>query len=237
MRCRRVRFFLSAYCNNELTGSRQQTISEHLDSCPECRREEAVFREIMISAISLPTVKVSDDFNSRLLDRIAQERMAENKGKAYLPKNAPIFGWGRLVPAAATACLVLAFVLFGGLKVLDNTDAPVMRADISEGAGYGELDEKYRTALPIEQDELPPVIAQHEKVNWAFDKQLARATRIRNIMNQLASSEYFNNGYTRNYGNQIIPASGSVNRQLPIFYYPTAKNTQPVHIGNTVEVR
>lgn len=237
MRCRKVRSCLSAFCKDELAGRRLWAIQEHLDECPDCRRDEAVHKEIDGLVSGLPNHNVTDDFNSRLLEKVVQERMKETRSKAYLPKNAPIFGWGKIVPAMASACLVLAFVFFGGLNVDNNVEKKPVLAHNNTVDVYNpdELDTRYIDIQP--QKNPPPVIKQHEMVNWTFKKQLARATRIRNIMNQLTSSEYFGNGYSRSKNNRIIPASQSIVRQQPVYYYPVGRNGQPVQIDNTAEVR
>ncbi|MEW5923875.1 MAG: zf-HC2 domain-containing protein [Candidatus Zixiibacteriota bacterium] len=186
MRCRKVRSYLSAYCNDELTGRRQASIREHLGRCADCRREEAFFRELNGSVSTLPKLRVTDDFNTRLLNRIAQERFKETRTKAFFPKRAPVLGWGRLVPAVATVCLVLAFVFSGGLGILDKHDQPTMLAN--QDQGNQDMDTLYRIIQPNEDH----VFTAHS-TNWAFEKQVAKANRIRNLMNQLASQSSFGN--------------------------------------------
>jgi len=204
MRCRKVRSCLSAYCKNELTDKRQASLKEHLDRCADCRREEAVFRELFGSMNTLPKPKVSEDFNTRLLNRIAQERFKETRTKAYMPKKAPVMGWGRLVPAMATVCLVLAFVFTGGIGTLDGPDQPAQYAD--NGAGGEYIDDRYKDVQPEETH----VLTQHSNSNWAFQKQVAKANRIRNLMNQLATQSSFSNTA------QLAGSSYNYNRALNI---------------------
>ena len=187
MRCRKVRSCLSAYCNDELSGRRQASVREHLGRCADCRREEAIFRELQGSVTTLPKFRVTADFNTKLLNRIAQERFQETRTKAFFPKRAPVLGWGRLVPAVATACLVLAFVFSGGLGILDKHDQPTMLANQSQDDSY--LDDRYKVVEPEESH----VLTKHSLSNWAFQEQMAKANRIRNLMNQLASQNSFGN--------------------------------------------
>jgi hypothetical protein len=107
--------------------------------------------------------------------------------------------------------------------------------DATEIYDPNDLDERYIDIQP--RNSPPPVIKQHEVVNWTFKKQLARATRIRNFMNQLASSEYFGRGYLQTNDSRIIPASQSIVRQQPIYYYPVGLNGQAVQVSRTTEVR
>jgi len=203
MRCRRVRSFLSAYCRDELPEKRQESIREHLSRCAECRREEAVFRELYGSIDTLPKPAVSDDFNARLLNRVARERFKETRSKAYFPKRAPVLGWGRLAPAVATACLVLAFVFSGGIGLIDGPDQPAEFADNGQPGQY--IDDRYKDVQPEETH----VLTQHSISNWAFQKQVDKANRIRNLMNQLAGQRSFGTtanfaGSSYSYGNRPL---------------------------------
>lgn len=183
MRCRRVRSFLSAYCNGELSGTRQRAVVHHLDSCPECRREEQIYRELALAKDKLERPTVSSDFNTRLLNRIAEERYQETRKKAYMPKEAPAFGMRTIVSVSAMACLVLAFVFAGGLSPFMTPDkAPVMAG--AETALDAGMDDRYLTVQPSPDH----VLAQHVDQQWEFNRQMGRATRIRNYMNQLAGS-------------------------------------------------
>jgi len=115
MRCRKVRSFLSAYCSGELDRRHNRAVSEHLLTCAACRREEAVYRQMVEAVAEVPQMGITEDFNSRLLNRIAQERFAETRTKAYMPKPAPLFLWRRVAPVLATFCLAV-FVVFSGLE-------------------------------------------------------------------------------------------------------------------------
>ncbi|MFH2035189.1 MAG: zf-HC2 domain-containing protein [Candidatus Zixiibacteriota bacterium] len=225
MRCQKVRFFLSAYCKGELTDKRHDAIQAHLKVCADCRREEALCREIEGSIGKMAEHKVSNDFNSRLLNRIAEERFAETRTKAYHPKKAPVFGWGKIVPAVTTACLVLAFVFAGGLNVLDHsTDQPMLAADNNYDA--------YKTVMPKDNPNMnkptqpatefassqpAEINAQHASIgaSWEFKKELERATRIRSLMNQLAGNNSFSNQPTRLASILTNPQRRSIVMRLP----------------------
>jgi len=208
MRCRRVLSYLSAYCRGELTGRRQRAVRDHLETCPECRREEAVYVEINKAMNRLPELRVSSEFNAKLLDRVAQERFRETRTKAYLPKKVPIFGHGKLIPAFASVCLVLTFVFLGGLDILNRTDKPNVYADREQPAV--ELNDAYLTAEPQPER----AYTQHTQANWIFKKKLAKANRMRNLMNRLASQNSFRTPYSYSTNYQIIPASqGLIMRQ------------------------
>lgn len=225
MRCRRVRSCLSAYCKNELSERRQKAVMAHLEECPECRREEAVIREIEAAIGKLPEYKVSPDFNSRVLSRVAEERFKETRSKAYLPKRAPIFGWGRLVPALATISLVLAFVFLGGLDLINEPGEQVTIAEKSRTPA--ELDDRYLTVQPQSNH----VLIQHANAGWAFDKQLARATRIKNLMNRLAGQNHFASQPSYLATGQVVR-----NGQSPIVRLPM--NSHLTHtVSTTLETK
>jgi len=187
MRCRKVRSFLSAYSRGELSEAKRRAISAHLECCSDCRREEAGFREVYGALSKLPDADLSADFNSRLLNRIADERYRETRSKAYFPKQAPAIGMRRMVPVVATFCLMLAFVLTGGIERLLVPDDGYM---VAQHDGIrGELDDSYLTVQPAASH----TFSQHASKHWNFDRQVARANRVRGYMNQLASSNTFAN--------------------------------------------
>ncbi len=168
MRCQRVRSFLSAYCKGELAEKRTGAIAAHLEGCPRCRYEEAAYREMNKSFGQLPSFTVSDDFNSLLLKRVADERFKETRTKAYLPKKIPVVSFNRLAPVVAAACFVFAFIFSGGMDLfIDTPETP--RSVVVE------LDDSYMTVQP----------------EWEFTKEVARATRINGLMNQMAGQNSF----------------------------------------------
>lgn len=168
MRCQKVRSFLSAYCKGELVEKRTGAIAEHLEGCIRCRYEEAAYRELNKSVGELSGYTVSGDFNSLLLKRVANERFKETRSKAYLPKKIPMVTFNRLAPVFATACFIFAFIFSGGMDLfIDTKEAPTYVTI--------ELDNSYMTVQP----------------EWEFNKEVARATRINGLMNQLSNQSSF----------------------------------------------
>jgi anti-sigma factor RsiW len=192
MHCRRVRSFLSAYYRNELSEKHSRAIAVHLEKCSECRREGAAVRELFEASRCLPEYKVSEDFNSRLLNRIAEERFAETRTKAFLPKRIPIINFQRVTAVVAAACFVFAFIFAGGLEkiVPDNNDIIIAEQP-------AELDNSYQTIQP-------------ESEHWAFNEQLERATRIKDLMNRISGQPQFSSFASRqSSGNRLLlPGSG-----------------------------
>jgi len=147
MRCRKVRSYLSAYSNSELTGRRLIVVREHLSTCAECRKEEAIYKSMRRAGKDLSDVSLSGDFNARLLDRIAQERYSETRTRAYLPRTAPAVQWWKVVPAVTTALLLVFFGV--------NTLIPMLNQDIQQLAvGDESLDNSYLTVQPTDNPNL-----------------------------------------------------------------------------------
>ncbi len=121
-------------------------------------------------------VKVSADFNARLMDRLAQERFSETRSKAYLPKKrVPVVSLTRISAVVAAACFVFAFIFAGGIeKFLTPTERPTIA----------------ETADPLLNDDYQTVQPQSE--HWVFKDQLQRATRIKSMMQRLSGESQFN---------------------------------------------
>ncbi len=207
MHCRRVRSFLSAYCRGELEGKQARAIADHMANCPACRGEEASVRDLFKLAEELPSTRVSADFNSRLLNRIAEARHQETRTKAYLPKGVPVFTVNRVAPVLAVVCFALAFVFAGGLGNFQGHDDPLM------ALGEAALDDSYLTVQPVNE-------------HWAFQKQLNRATRIQDLMGRIMGQSSFNSfaGQTDWIQSRrpmipvpvfIIPSTGSQHFMVP----------------------
>ncbi len=195
MRCRKVRSFLSAYCRDEVEGRRRRQVSDHLLAFRSCRTEETFYRNLSSASAEISSLKVSNDFNQKLLQRVAQERFAETRTKAYLAKEAPLFLWRKVAPVAVTACVaVLALVA---------TMSPVFDGGSPEYANTGSGDD-YMTVQPT----LNPNMAVQLKDDWTLENQLAQAERIDRIRNSVIQASAFTQpGYAG--GLNRLTSSGS----------------------------
>ena len=161
MRCRKVRYFLSAYCKDELGGRRKLAVSEHLSHCSACRREEVIYRTLNDTKAEMPGFKVSADFNNKVMDRIARERFSETRTKAYLPKKAPVLAWGKAVPAFVSVCMVVLIAvsfMSGGLQDMNNG----MMA-----TSNNNVDDSYLTVQPTHN----PNMTVNMNDNWSLNEQ------------------------------------------------------------------
>ncbi len=200
MRCRRVRSFLSAYCSDELDSRQKLAISEHLVDCEACRKEEATYRHMANAAQEMVRHSVSEDFNACLLNRIADERFAETRTKAYLPKAAPLMLWSRVIPVVAAACLA---VLLGVSAMIPSEDDQMPMI-----AEETDLDNSYLTVQPDSN----PNMTVNMRQNWSLNGQLARAERANRISNSLTSSR---NAGMWNHSHDWARLTSSGSRPLP----------------------
>lgn len=196
MRCQKVRSCLSAYCNDELTGSVFRKVSDHLTACEQCRSDESFYRELNNNTGEINTHKVSDGFNNRLLDRIAKERFEETRTKAYFPKAAPSIVLRRVIPVLVTACLALAIVVtnFTG----NDNPQPENTALASSG-----LNDSYKTAQPINNPNLTSMMNK----GWTLDEQLARSQKFNRISQRMTYDlpfDYLGQGNAVNVANRSI---------------------------------
>ncbi len=189
MRCRKTRFFLSAFCSDELNPRKAEEISAHLTECADCRKEEAVYRSMLDNSREIPKFKVSSDFNNKLMDRIAHERFAETRSKAYLPKNPPLLSWPKLVSAVATVC-ILFVATYLTVSNIDLDSNPTQLA-----AEHTHLDDSYLTAMPTNNPNYATRVANVDK-NWSFNQQMAKNERMMRLSNTLTSSST-NDGFHR----------------------------------------
>lgn len=180
MRCQRVRSYLSAYCSGELEGRLQLRVREHLSACAGCRREVRLYESLNQGSRELPEVTVSDGFNNQLLNRIAEERFAETRTRAFLPQRAPAMAWGKVVPAVVSAFAIVVVAV--GLMLGGSNDSNLGLAQ--NGAA---LSNDYLTAQPTNN----PNVTDNMHRNWSFDQQLAKAERFRSLSNRVANQADF----------------------------------------------
>ncbi|UCD64149.1 MAG: zf-HC2 domain-containing protein [Candidatus Zixiibacteriota bacterium] len=180
MRCRKVRSYLSAYSNGELTDRTRLAVVEHLSTCSACRKEEAIYKNINAARADVDKLTVTEDFNVQLLNRIARERFAETRTRAFLPKPAPRVSFSRVAPVMAAACVVIL--------ALATTFSPLRQADPNmAGPGGSSLDNAYLTAQP--QDN--PNMAVPMNREWSLSNEMARAERIARISTSLTAAGSF----------------------------------------------
>ncbi len=191
MHCRKVRSFLSAFSNEEMTGRVQLAVCEHLSTCSACRAEEGRYNSLKHAVSELPRTNLSRDFNTQLLNRIGHEQFAETRTKAYMPRLAPRFAWRSLVPVTVSALgVAVVFVgLFGGETFSGWKSS-------TEGFKLGQND-AYITAEPT----FNPNMAK----DWSLDKSMAQNERLSALTNGLIlQSGFSGQSLTSGYGGYSV---------------------------------
>lgn len=197
MRCQKARSWLSAYSNGELIGRRLIAVGEHLSTCPSCRQEEQYYSALSQAGKQLPKRELSEDFNNILLNRVAHERFAETRTKAYLPKAAPVVQWGRVLPILVTACLALIATVMVSSYRLGPTGT-------GAGARTSDLDDSYLTVLPVAGKYDTHALNQQ----WSLSGQLDKSRRIERISHNVMRNDGFGGNDGMLLASVSQPASG-----------------------------
>ncbi len=198
MRCQKARSCLSAYCRDELIGRDLLAMREHLAGCALCRREEAAARAMSEATSSIRGPKVSADFNAKLLDRIARERFAETRTKAYMPRRTPVFSWPRLVPVIGV--VVVAAMAFVGSEYLWRNQASPTAA-----GQPASLDNSYLTVQPEPNRDVTTNVSP----DWSFRSQFIQAERLNRVSGMLTSSAGFADPEPKIIVHFIVPYAGA----------------------------
>ncbi len=208
MRCQKVRSYLSAYCNDELEGRKKLAVDKHLSSCALCRKEESLYNTMFAATTEVDSLHVSKDFNNLLLNRIANERFAETRSKAYHVQKPPLFVWSKAVPAVASA-FVVVFTLFSLFSHGPDTTRDNFAHQESS------LDDSYLTAQPTNNPNM--------NKNWSLDNHLARVERSNRISRNMMPAGSFSGGQNMSL------ASVHTKQKTPIPYVTTYYRIRPVY--------
>ena len=189
MRCRKVRSYLSAYSEGELSEGRSTRVGRHLEHCPTCRRESDIVRSVGQVVKNLPQLRASDDFNARLLQRIGRERFAETRTKAHLPGRIPRLGALRLATIGAAAVVVLAAAIGVNLTgPMFSPAAPPLAVIAPEGGNTAN--DLYLTVQPTsnpllnERKSISRMVAQYNR--W---REYSRALRAHSAEEQFLGGD------------------------------------------------
>jgi hypothetical protein len=224
MRCRKVRSYLSAFCNGEINGSVKILIDEHLSGCTDCRKEEEIYKSLILVKPVLSDMKVSNEFNNNILNRIAHERFNETRTKAYFPKRAPRLIWSKAIPVAVTACLILAF----GIMNITFDNSTIVPNLTNNQSG---LDDSYLTVQPTEN----PNMTIRMNKDWSFEQILARTERINQISKSMTPVGSFSSSGTQLTGvkrNIQAPYDVHYFRYRPVIKIYGAPQPNPIKEGS-----
>ena len=155
MDCGKMQEWLDAYVDGQLSLTEQETVEEHLRSCPVCR--ESVQQAVRLAALldSVPVPEVPPDLAERIRAMARQRRRRVILGAWWREASAPM---------RAAASLVLAVALtLGTLMSWRITQPsppppdPLLDYGLNSFAGApdGSVEQAYLTLLGSPPDERP----------------------------------------------------------------------------------
>ena len=137
---------LALYALNALEADDRVKLEDHLESCPDCRRElEQLRGDAALLAVSTIGPRPPARSRQRLLDaiahNIAQESQAQKASETHRPRT-----WGWLGWVVAAAAMILAGVLWQANNVLRQSLDTIAASRESESR---ELKDLMRVLAPI----------------------------------------------------------------------------------------
>jgi hypothetical protein len=217
MRCQKARSCLSAYCNNELGERQSLEIRGHLASCASCREAERSWLALREATKEIPTRKVSNDFNARLLNRIAEERFTETRQSVPQPSS---LGWLRFrqwIPALAGSAAVVLMVATGAIQ----RGATLLPAFVNEGKTTLStdiaLDDSYLTAQPglSQQRRLGTHLHEGQSIHQSMALSDRVSSLSRGLSPQIGFGAKFANSSNTRYGDNPYQSYGRRTQLMP----------------------
>ena len=102
MQCHEIQTQLAAYANGDLDSAQSEIIQAHIEQCPECKAELIKHQKTWEALDLIEPPQVSDNFTSKLMDRLACEQTAHKPGRSRVKR----YGWKVAVAVAASFLLV-----------------------------------------------------------------------------------------------------------------------------------
>jgi anti-sigma factor RsiW len=117
---------MSDYIDANLNVKQRQETEQHIGECQECRAKLSDLKGILGELKTLPTVKTRPDFESKLMDRIAQSR--EHKESRFIR----VFqDYSRPISVVAAVMLLVATSIFVYTSVvIPNAPSSIPSAEI-----------------------------------------------------------------------------------------------------------
>lgn len=143
MRCEDVRRVLPAHLDGEPHGADRGALDAHLAGCAACEREARGHRNLLRALASLPSRRVSQEFDARLKSALATQAVALAP-RAWWEHFRFQASW-RLLPALTAAAGVAAGLAAWAL--LPGTSPP---ATVS--SGDSEVVRQYQTIVQMHHD-------------------------------------------------------------------------------------
>lgn len=182
MRCQKARSFLSAFCKRELSESNDLALRSHLAACAACRAEADRVESLFASVREVPRPAVSAEFTNRLMARVAQERFAQTRSEAFLPRRAPLLQWRLALPTAAAVAVtsLIAIVTFTGADRFSGEP-------IASGGSGAALVADYATVQPLHN----PNMTANMHPGWSLQQSMRQSERFSKVSSDLRSRATF----------------------------------------------
>ena len=117
---------MSDYIDANLNVKLQQEANEHISACPKCKEKLTDMKSILSELSSLPCCKTRSDFESKLMDRIAQSK--EQKESRFIRM---FQEYSRPISVVAAVMLLVATSIFVYTSVvIPNSAESIPSAEI-----------------------------------------------------------------------------------------------------------
>lgn len=108
--CDKIIEQLPLFIDDMLESSQAEAVSEHIDKCPDCKKEYNYLKAIMKKTGELPEKELPTDFHEELMQKIRKEK----KSRHIVLRRVSAY-------AAAAAVVAMSFLALGEFKNDENT--------------------------------------------------------------------------------------------------------------------
>jgi len=150
MKCQEIKKIISSYLEEDLQPKQFHMVTEHLNGCSGCQRELEIFQKSWALLSHVENIEPKADYISRFWTEVSLRKPWTEKileaVKEYAPQK-------RLIPALATACLILVmgfFAVKNYLYINDEKALASLSQDDLEMVQSMELAENYDIIEDIE---------------------------------------------------------------------------------------
>lgn len=150
MKCQEIKKIIPSYLEEDLQPKQFQMVTEHLNGCSGCQRQLEIFQKSWALLGRLENIEPKADYISRFWTEVSSRKSWYEKAletvKEYVPQK-------RLIPAFATACLILVmgfFAVKNYFYINDEKALASLSQDDLEMVQSMELAENYDMIKDIE---------------------------------------------------------------------------------------
>lgn len=154
--CTNAKSLLSAYIDGQLSEEEKMFVCEHLNLCDDCRQEYEFLSGIVTSAQTMPTLSVSGDLHTHIMQSVTQAAREQ-----AVPKTTRRSLWQMASGfAVAAAVIAISVVSFGSLPGHpDLTAEPTPKAEtkiiVEAPPNVSKPNVEQKNEVPISRQTLP----------------------------------------------------------------------------------